>query len=224
MVQSKEEIKAKARERMTTPEYKAKQKLRNQRPEVKAKRKELQQTPEYKKRAREYNKTPKRRARQLARAQTTEAMAKQKIYRDRTDVKAKRHVKQSTPEFRAYRKEREGTPEYHLKVKNVRDDRRLKMLEIYSKRLSNSNIPCCNCCEENFHVDFLAIDHIAGKRQMDSEPELKRLKYTSKLKGNRLVDWIIKNNFPDGFQILCHNCNFAKGLRDRNNICPHKMK
>jgi hypothetical protein len=73
-------------------------------------------------------------------------------------------------------------------------------------------------------VDFLAIDHIAGIRQMDLESELKKLKYSSKLRNQNLHRWIIKNNFPKGFQILCTNCNFAKGMKKNNNKCPHEIK
>ena len=99
---------------------------------------------------------------------------------------------------------------------------RLNILLHYSKYISNSNIPCCNCCGENSHVDFLAIDHIAGKNQMDSEPKLIKLGYSSKLKGKGLINWIIENNYPKGFQILCHNCNVAKGLIGNGNICTHE--
>jgi hypothetical protein len=63
----------------------------------------------------------------------------------------------------------------------------------------------------NSNLDFLALDHIAGKKQMDSEPELVKLGYSSKLSAGKLLKWIIKNKFPKGFQVLCHNCNQAKG-------------
>jgi len=96
------------------------------------------------------------------------------------------------------------------------------ILHHYSKILSNSDVPCCNCCGENFHIDFLAIDHIAGKRQMGSEPELKKLEYSSKLDAHLLWNWLVKNNFPYGFQVLCINCNFAKGMTKNNNTCPHE--
>ncbi len=99
---------------------------------------------------------------------------------------------------------------------------RLNILSHNSKRIANSNIRCCNCCGENSHVDFLAIDHIAGKNQMDSEPKLIKLGYSSKLKGKGLINWIMENNYPKGFQILCHNCNVAKGLIGNNNICTHE--
>ena len=32
----------------------------------------------------------------------------------------------------------------------------------------------------------------------------------------------IENNYPKGFQILCHNCNVAKGLIGNNNTCTHE--
>ncbi len=105
------------------------------------------------------------------------------------------------------------------KGKERRDDRRLKILQYYSKRLSKSNIPCCRCCGEKSHVDFLAIDHIAGRKEMDSEPELVELGYSSSKKVEVLGNWIKKNNFPKGFQVLCHNCNFAKGKLGQ---CPHQ--
>ena len=100
-------------------------------------------------------------------------------------------------------------------------ENRLKVLQYYSKRLSNSSIPCCNCCGLNSHIEFLTVDHIAGRQEMDSEPELKKLKYMSKLSGTALVIWIIKNNFPKGFQILCHNCNQTKGYYGQ---CPLENK
>lgn len=34
-----------------------------------------------------------------------------------------------------------------------------------------------------------------------------------------MVEWAIKNDFPDVFQVLCHNCNQAIGYYGS---CPHK--
>jgi len=98
------------------------------------------------------------------------------------------------------------------------------VLQHYSKNLSNSDIPCCNCCGLNSHLDFLALDHIAGKKKMDSEDELVKLGYSSKLENRVLIKWIIDNNFPKGFQVLCTGCNFAKGMKKNNNECPMKNK
>ena len=59
---------------------------------------------------------------------------------------------------------------------------------------------------------------------MDSEPELIKLGYSSKLDGMDLVNWLIRNDFPEGFQILCHNCNTAKRTLKNNYECPMKNK
>ena len=198
MVQTAEERKAKEKARKQTPEYKAKQKDYELRPEVKAKRKARNQTPE-------------RKAKNKARKQTPEYKAREKAHREKPEVKAKR-------------KAREQTPERKSKRKSTRDDKRLEILQYYSKRLSKSDIPCCNCCGQNSHVDFLAIDHIAGIKQMDSEPELMKLGYSSTLHPDSLKKFILDNNFPKGFQILCNTCNKSKGMTQNNNECPMKNK
>ena len=151
--------------------------------------------------------------------------------------KAKRKVRESTPEFKAKRNEYQSKPETKVKYKKKYQDNKVEILgkskvtrvnlkkEVfseYSKRHSNSDVPCCNCCGQKNHIDFLALDHIAGKRQMDSEPELVKLGYSSKLKNNALIKWLIEYDYPEGFQILCHNCNQAKGMPKNNNICPHE--
>jgi len=68
----------------------------------------------------------------------------------------------------------------------------------------------CSCCGET-NQKFLAIDHInndgAEHRKIVGQG------------GGMLNRWIIKYNFPDTFQILCHNCNMAKEIYG---ICPHK--
>ena len=35
-----------------------------------------------------------------------------------------------------------------------------------------------------------------------------------------LHKWIIENNFPKGFQILCHNCNYAKRNKKKQEQMP----
>ena len=148
-----------------------------------------------------------------------EHKAYQKEYDSRLIHKAKRKVYESTPERKAYQKEYSLKPEYKAGQKEHRENIRLKVLQYYSKHLSKSDIPCCRCCGEKSHNEFLALDHIAGKKEMDSEPELVKLGYSSSLKSLPLLTWIIKNNFPKGFQILCHNCNMAKGFYGK---CPHQ--
>ena len=103
---------------------------------------------------------------------------------------------------------RKENPEYSHQ-KNLAD--KLTVLRHYSKVISNSDIPCCACCGENLSHKFLAIDHIRGRKSM---------KHKRGFGGDKIYRWCIRNNFPEGLQILCHNCNTAKGEKG---ICPHKL-
>lgn len=83
---------------------------------------------------------------------------------------------------------------------------RLEVLNHYS----NGDIKC-NCCGEINH-EFLAIDHInndGAENKRNGEPK----------GGIGFYTYLRKNNYPEGFQILCHNCNMAKAFYG---ICPHK--
>ena len=68
----------------------------------------------------------------------------------------------------------------------------------------------CQCCGESNPV-FLVIDHIdgGGNRQRKSTGG-----------GSRFYNWLKKNDYPLGFQVLCCNCNWGKHIRG---ICPHKL-
>ncbi len=69
----------------------------------------------------------------------------------------------------------------------------------------------CACCGES-QFEFLVIDHIdGGGGQHRKEQNLTG--------SNRLATWLIKNNYPEGFRILCHNCNMCRGAYG---YCPHE--
>jgi len=221
LVQTDEERKARRKEVRDRPENKAKRKEQRDRPETKAKRKEYNVRPERIAKQKERASRPETKAKVKAREQTPEHKAKRKKYEQRPERIAKQKERAANPENKAKKKDYEQIPEVKADREKTRLERRLNVLQTYSKRLSNSDIPCCNCCGENSHIEFLAIDHIAGKKQMDSERGLIKLGYSSKLDGNGLVNWLIHNDFPEGFQILCHNCNLAKGHYGK---CPHKRK
>lgn len=71
----------------------------------------------------------------------------------------------------------------------------------------------CNCCGES-ELEFLTIDHIdgCGARHRRS------ISNFTELSGEKFYRWLIKNNFPSGYQVLCFNCNFGKYV---NGECPH---
>ena len=66
--------------------------------------------------------------------------------------------------------------------------------------------PSCKCCGED-RYEFLAIDHIHGGGR----------KHRMQI-GGKLARWLVRNKFPEGFRILCHNCNMALG---QYGFCPH---
>ena len=82
---------------------------------------------------------------------------------------------------------------------------RITTLRVYS-----NGVPKCACCGEA-QYEFLSLDHIEGS----GNKHRKALGYHSKIH-----QWLKANNYPPGFQVLCHNCNFAKS---HYGTCPHKL-
>jgi hypothetical protein len=78
---------------------------------------------------------------------------------------------------------------------------RFEVFEIYGGAF-------CQCCREDTY-EFLSIDHINNDGAVHKRQR----------KGSNLYQWLKRHNYPKGFQVLCMNCNFAKG---RYGFCPHK--
>lgn len=74
------------------------------------------------------------------------------------------------------------------------------VLQIYSE----GTMKCKFCGFDD--IDCLDIDHI------NNDGAEHRRKIFSEY-GGSFSQWLIKNNFPDGFQVLCKNCNWRKQLR-----------
>lgn len=75
----------------------------------------------------------------------------------------------------------------------------------------------CACCGEGA-MEFLAIDHVNG----GGNAHRKSLS-PSGGKGSSMaaMRWIRDNGYPEGFRVLCHNCNFSYGA---HGYCPHQKK
>jgi hypothetical protein len=71
----------------------------------------------------------------------------------------------------------------------------------------------CACCGDNT-IEFLTIDHING----GGGKHRKSLNITS---GASFYDWLIRNDYPSGYRVLCMNCNGALGFYG---YCPHERK
>lgn len=68
--------------------------------------------------------------------------------------------------------------------------------------------PRCACCGTDT-FDLLSIDHLNG----GGEAHRKEVGG-----GTRLYRWLRKSGYPQEFQVLCFNCNLAKGFYGS---CPH---
>lgn len=95
------------------------------------------------------------------------------------------------------------------------------------KRLRDSVIaayggPVCVCCGETCE-SMLTIDHINGDGAEHRKLLAKDKSYASGRSG--LGDYLYRDlrdrGFPEGFQVLCYNCNISK---HRKGVCEHKLK
>ena len=91
---------------------------------------------------------------------------------------------------------------------NGNSDLKDEVFMYYTARYdSSAEKPHCNCkgCSESY-LELLSIDHMKKRTKKDD------------LSGESLYKYLKENDFPDGYQILCFNCNFGKGLYGE---CPH---
>jgi|SRR5579859_4614183 len=67
----------------------------------------------------------------------------------------------------------------------------------------------CVCCGE-WRYEFLAFDHVdgGGYKHRQEVPAIRAM-----------APWLKRNDLPEGFRILCHNCNAAHGFYG---YCPHE--
>lgn len=65
----------------------------------------------------------------------------------------------------------------------------------------------CPHCNEN-RLGFLTIDH----------PNNDGAKHRRE-GGDKMYRWLRRNGFPDGFRVLCFNCNCGRAFN--GGVCPH---
>lgn len=84
---------------------------------------------------------------------------------------------------------------------------RRKMLKVrVIDHYSNGTMKCA-CCGEK-HLEFLTIDHIAGGGN----------KHRKSIKQTNFYAWLVRNEYPEGYRVLCMNCNWSR----KYGACPHE--
>lgn len=121
---------------------------------------------------------------------------KRKEYERLYDAARKEKKSAYDKEFRTWEK----NPTIKERQKNYRREIKLTVMVQYGGK--------CACCGET-ELEFLTIDHIDGGGTQ----------HRKRLNTPNIYRWLMQNNFPPGFQVLCMNCNFATRYK---NICPHK--
>ena len=88
-------------------------------------------------------------------------------------------------------------------VRNHMRNRRLTVLSHYS----GGSLKCALCGESEYGL--LAIDHVAS----DGADHRRNDRGAA-----RLHSWLLAHGMPDGFQVLCHNCNWKKYTLERDGV------
>ncbi len=102
--------------------------------------------------------------------------------------------------------------------KHKESDKRLR-LEVLTHY--GGNPPKCVCCGFS-DIRALCLDHINGCGNIDRREVLgvrsdRRL--GKERAGASFYRWLRQQKFPEGFQVLCSNCNMAKG-KSKVRFCP----
>jgi hypothetical protein len=84
--------------------------------------------------------------------------------------------------------------------------RRRTQRELVLKHYSGNQLKC-KICNYNEDSRALCIDHIDNNGS-------KHRKETGG-GGERTYNWLINNDYPSGFQVLCQNCNWLKEMDNR---------
>lgn len=124
------------------------------------------------------------------------------IYREKYYNKNKDKILERAKEYKS-------KPEVAERIKKQEKQRNEQNRMFLLSRYSDNNGLSCKCCGENI-VEFLSIDHIGGVKEEEKHPN-----------GNRkaLFYYLKEKGFPDGYQVLCYNCNLSKGFYGE---CPHQ--
>ncbi len=109
---------------------------------------------------------------------------------------------------------REHNKKYRLEHKeHVKEYRKMINAKVKREVLGHysSDRMSCACCGEG-HIEFLSIDHI------NNDGAQQRKAFV----GARSIYWWLKaREFPNGYRVLCYNCNLSLG---HHGYCPHQIK
>jgi hypothetical protein len=117
------------------------------------------------------------------------------------DANRERHLELGRA-WRAANPERDAeiSRTYHVKLRD----------ELYAAVFGHygESCACCGSTQEP------TIDHVAGDGREHRELLARALGTDASLTGQRFYRWLIANDFPEGYQVLCVPCNASKGTAE----------
>jgi hypothetical protein len=119
----------------------------------------------------------------------------------RSEYRIEKYHSNPKPELE---KGKDWTSKNRDRVNELARLRRWSVLQHYS-----GEFPMCACCGEDT-PQFLSLDHIDGGGN----------KQRRELGGGGYWSWFKQNDYPEGYQVLCHNCNLGREMN--KGICPHE--
>jgi hypothetical protein len=99
-----------------------------------------------------------------------------------------------------------NAPKYQSQQRAYRNQKRLEIRDMVLERMGGK----CACCGEREPL-FLTIDHVNGGGAI----------HRRQIGKTDMWKWLYHNDFPEGFQILCFNCNAGK--HRNGGRCPHEQ-
>ncbi len=120
----------------------------------------------------------------------------------------KEHYAKNKDKWKVYYANRNADPERFSKYSKYNKELyRKRKFEILS-HYSNSEQPFCKFCGFK-DMRALQLDHINDDGANDRR---------ANGSGNRFFLYLLRNKFPEGYQVLCANCNQIKEMDRRNNV------
>lgn len=87
----------------------------------------------------------------------------------------------------------------------IRAENQARHLNVKNKILDHYGNECVHCGYSDFRA--LQLDHINNNGNVERKAVSKD---GQRFSGWKFYDWVIKQGYPEGYQILCANCNTLK--------------
>ena len=114
-----------------------------------------------------------------------------------------------------YRREYAAHPANKLRAKvlerNARHEAKIAVMNMYT----NGEATCRHCGQGD--IDVLQIDHV------NNDGANHRRRQQNAYGGIFLYEWLIRNDYPLGYQVLCANCNIKKEMVRKQDAWEHRI-